>query len=143
MQLYRLAYGSKVSGRVTKTDLKQILNASIRNNTPVGVSGLLCFTQGYFFQILEGTRYPINRTFQRISQDPRHAEVVLVGLEPIAERAFGSWSMAFVDDSPATTSIVYKHCGADRLFLDYITLKEATALGQELMKPENPAGQLS
>lgn len=137
MQLYRLAYGSKVTGRLTKPDLKQILNTSIKNNAPAGISGLLCFTQGYFFQILEGTRYPINRTFQRISQDPRHGEVVLVGMEPIAERAFGSWSMAFVDDSPATTSIVYKHCGADRLVLDYLTFADAVALGQDLLKPAN------
>lgn len=134
MPLYRLAYGSKVAGRVTKTDLKQILASSVRNNTEAGISGVLCFTQGLFFQILEGKRTPLNKTFQRISHDPRHADVILIGLEAVAERAFGRWSMAFIDDSEATTSIIYKHCGADQLSLDYITMAEAVALGTDLVK---------
>lgn len=134
MQLYRLAYGSKVVGRVTKTDLKQILASSVQNNTQAGISGVLCFTSGLFFQILEGTRVPLNKTFQRISRDARHADVVVIGMEAIAERGFGRWFMAFIDDSEATTRIIYKHTGADQLSLDYITMAEAVALGTDLTR---------
>ena len=137
MQLYRLAYGSKVAGRLDKTDLKQILTASTRNNAASGVTGVLCFTKGYFFQILEGTRSPLNRTFQRISQDKRHAEVTLIGLEPAPARTFERWSMAFVDDTPATTGIILKHCGTDRLTLDYISMPDAVALGADLITPSH------
>jgi hypothetical protein len=133
LQLFRLAYGSAVSGQLSKDDLRQILAKSVQNNQAAGLTGALCFTRGYFFQILEGGRFPINQTFQKISRDERHRDIVLIGLAPIESRAFGRWSMAFIDDTPATTSIIFKHCGADRLVLDYLSMEDACALGRDLV----------
>ena len=118
---------------MTKDDLRQILAVSVVNNQPAGLTGALCFTRGYFFQILEGARFPLNKTFQKISHDQRHKDIVLIGLVPIQVRAFGNWSMAFIDDTEATTSIIFKHCGADRLVLDYLTMDDACALGRDLV----------
>ena len=133
MQLFRLAYGSTVSTRVSKDDLRQILAVSVRNNQAAGITGALCFTHGTYFQILEGRRLPLNQTFQRICRDPRHKDVVMIGLVPIDARAFGKWSMAFIDDTPATTKLIFKHCGTDRLVLDYLSMDDACALGRDLV----------
>jgi hypothetical protein len=64
------------------------------------VSGALLFNSGCFAQILEGPQAAVERCFERIQRDPRHAQVLLLDLVPIEDRAFGSWSMAFLGASP-------------------------------------------
>ncbi len=133
MQLYRLAYSSGVALPLTKADLKQILSTSVLNNQAAGVTGALCFSRGTFLQVLEGDRYKINKTFQRIERDKRHKEVALIGLAPVPERVFGNWSMAFIDDEKETRDIISKHCGVDKLVLEYMDLDQTVALVREML----------
>ena len=105
--LYRLSYYSRnnIDGAAT-TDAKQIeqiLEAARRNNEQIGVTGALMFTDGFFAQVLEGERAAVERTFDRIQLDDRHGQVTLLGFEPVAERRFGEWSMAFVGADEAAT----------------------------------------
>jgi hypothetical protein len=135
MKLYCLAYVSLVTKPLTKSDLKQILSTSVLNNQAAHVTGALCFSRGAFLQVLEGERYQINKTVRRIGRDDRHKDIYLIGLEPIEKRTFSNWAMAFIDDTPATQSIIFKHCGADKLKVDELSLQDAIALATELHGP--------
>lgn len=102
--LYRLVYASKnllQGSDISKRDaVAQILAASQSNNAKVGVTGALMFNGGAFAQVLEGPRRGVEVTFERIQQDPRHGDVTVLQCGPVEQRAFSSWSMAFVGQSP-------------------------------------------
>ncbi|HUX81803.1 MAG TPA: BLUF domain-containing protein [Halothiobacillus sp.] len=51
--LVRLLYVSKVTPQVGHGDIRTILEASQRNNTPRGVSGLLMFNPAIFYNGLK------------------------------------------------------------------------------------------
>ena len=101
--LYRLAYYSKNTIDLPEQELtgeiRQILATARRNNPPLGVTGALMFNRGCFAQVLEGPRENVSGTFERIQRDPRHAEVMLIGFDPVEARGFAAWSMAFVGAS--------------------------------------------
>ena len=102
--LQRLVYYSRnaIPGaeRERRLEIAQILEASRANNRAAGVTGALMFNSGCFAQILEGPLAGIEAIFERIQRDPRHTDVLLLDLSPIAKRGFASWSMAFVGSSP-------------------------------------------
>ena len=102
MQLCRLVYYSTYnvsSRRGPSDDLKQILATAIRSNSRKGITGGLIFNRQLFAQVLEGDDAAVTQTFVRINGDPRHRDIVLVGMEPVGERLFGTWSMGYAGRS--------------------------------------------
>ncbi|PZQ55186.1 MAG: hypothetical protein DI570_22320 [Phenylobacterium zucineum] len=99
-----LAYFSSATPGHGQPDLVPILAASRRNNSAAGVTGLLCHIDGSFLQFLEGDDDAVRATFERISHDPRHRDLVKVHDAPIAGRAFGEWSMGLVNPKEVDTA---------------------------------------
>jgi Sensors of blue-light using FAD len=113
MQLYRLVYYSKCnlisSGKPLAADLKQILATAVSKNTERGLTGGLIFNREYFAQVLEGGNAAVMQTFSRIHKDPRHKEVAITEMEPVAERLFGAWSMGFAGNSELFKKLCAEH----------------------------------
>jgi blue light- and temperature-responsive anti-repressor len=101
--LYRLVYASKNLLQGSEAEVtaavRQILDASQRNNREVGVTGALMFNAGAFAQVLEGPRRGVEATFERIQRDLRHGDVTVLQCGPTESRSFANWSMAFVGQS--------------------------------------------
>ena len=113
MYLFRLTYYShnKIAGAadtLTK-ELKGILNACKKNNPGSGISGALMFSNQFFAQTLEGDRKAVTETFCRISQDPRHGEIVILHAHPIDFRRFDDWTMAFAGQSEVSDVLYNKY----------------------------------
>lgn len=118
--LYRLVYYSRNmivgNGQVLDAAITSILATSRVNNERVGVTGALMFNSGCFGQILEGPLTAVEAVFERIQQDDRHSDVSLLGFDQVPERAFGSWSMGYVGNSPRDAdhfSLVGRDSGFD------------------------------
>ena len=79
-----------------EVQVARILMQSRKNNARDQIGGVLHYGDGYFFQCLEGERESVNRTYHRISEDPRHEEVHLLLVENVDERMFLDWSMKYV-----------------------------------------------
>ena len=94
-QLVRLVYSSQTSTPPDPLVVDGILTASRRANRAAGLSGLLVHHLTHYMQCLEGTPAAVQATFDRITRDPRHHHVVTHYLEPVEDRAFGSWFMAY------------------------------------------------
>jgi hypothetical protein len=98
--LYRIVYFSRnrIAGSSDEIyrAVQDILSVARRKNAQLGITGALMFNSGCFIQTLEGMRTPLMELFQRIKLDQRHGGVSMLTCEPIAERSFGAWSMAFV-----------------------------------------------
>ena len=107
--LYRLVYSSRnllaKVGQDAAEAVEQILAASQRNNSRVGVTGALLFNGGAFAQVLEGPRRSVEDTFERIQRDLRHSDVTVLQCGPVESRGFANWSMAFVGQSARGQSL--------------------------------------
>jgi hypothetical protein len=106
MPLSRLIYYSEyqiVRGEVSVLgQLSRILSSANRNNKAQGLTGALIFDELWFIQVLEGNREAVWRTFQRICEDERHGNVVLVEMREVAERRFGNWWMGLATRNDQT-----------------------------------------
>ncbi len=94
MHLHHIIYFSRAT--TSQVDLSALEQTSRRNNSALGISGLLFFTGTHFLQVLEGERSKISRTMERIFRDPRHEEVVIALAEDIDERCFTDGPLAIV-----------------------------------------------
>jgi N-acetyl-alpha-D-glucosaminyl L-malate synthase BshA len=62
-----------------------------------GVTGLLVFGSGIFFQWLEGPRHGVLELMDKLKADPRHDSIVqLSATEEVRERLFPEWDMELV-----------------------------------------------
>ena len=105
--LYRLVYISRneiIGDDATiRREIEQILVSARQKNPQAKITGALMFNAGSFAQVLEGPHDDIQDTFERIQCDPRHSHVVMLSLEPVKQREFFNWSMAyFGTDSTAS-----------------------------------------
>ncbi len=97
MTLARLIYSSIKTESVEVPDILRILDKATENNKRDGITGLLCFTDNMFLQVLEGDALPINQLYGRIIVDRRHTEVKLIDYSSILKREFPDWAMGFID----------------------------------------------
>ena len=106
--LHRLIYASAVTIPPQDLDdsVSAIIQASIRNNRQVSVTGLLLIHEGCFVQALEGPTEAVLDTYGRIQADPRHAEARVLQAGPAAAREFGDWNMCARRMSPADDAIL-------------------------------------
>lgn len=131
--LIRLIYCSEANPlRFNGAEMVSIMKASNRNNTEMGLSGLLCFTNQFFLQCLEGERNVVNEIFASIMNDFRHQNVQLMLIEDIKQRDFPDWAMGLVSDSKNIQELITAYVGADEFNPYEITGKAALDLLIEL-----------
>ncbi len=98
-ELYHLAYISKakIPGDLdtVKQEVNDILTAAQRNNPRLEITGALLYSGGYFCQVIEGEMEHLEELFEIIQLDGRHNEVTVLHFEPLENRGFSDWSMAF------------------------------------------------
>ena len=110
--LIQLTYASRTSKTLVFDDLKDILQASQRNNTRIGVTGALCLSNGIFLQQLEGERTSVNALYHRILLDPRHRDPAILDFSEIASRKFTEWSMGSLTSQESNRAIFLKYSQA-------------------------------
>lgn len=96
-QLVRLIYASRnlLPDAVAESEIRGILAVARRHNAPLEVTGALLFSADVFVQALEGPRAAVETVFETIQLDPRHADIVVLDVGAVGERAFAGWSMAY------------------------------------------------
>ena len=131
--LVRLMYASRATETVRPEMLNAILKKSTHNNPAVGVTGVLCFSGDIFLQVLEGGRAQVSRLYNRIAQDPRHQDVVLLSYDEIDERSFAGWAMGQVNMSRLNPALLLKYSEAAVLDPYAVSGKVSMALFNELV----------
>ena len=139
--LVRLMYASRAVPAVDQEELLAILRKSKANNPPLGVTGVLCFSEGIFLQVLEGGRSSVNGLYNRIASDSRHTQVELLSYEEIGERSFAGWSMGQVDMARLNPALLLRY--SERATLDPFAVSGAVsmALFRELVATASIVGQ--
>jgi hypothetical protein len=131
--LVRLLYASRASSTLGDMELAGILRQARQHNPSQGITGLLCQADNSFVQVLEGSRPAVNRLYNRITGDPRHTEVILLGYEEIVERRFAGWSMGQVNLQRLNPALVLKFSETARLDPYAMSGKALASLFEELV----------
>lgn len=136
MNLYRIIYSSYGKPDLGYHDLRDIMQKSETNNQRDGITGMLCYGDFVFLQILEGDRTTLSNTFHRISQDPRHHTPELIECGPIESRIFGVWSMKTVNlselKSQEVKNLILKYSTSATLKPHNMSPKQSLSLMQEI-----------
>lgn len=117
--LYRLIYRSReviaqvVPDGATEAGLQRELRAIVATarwrNKDDNITGALFFADGGFAQVLEGPRELVERTFERIAADHRHADVTVLSFTPAHQRSFPDWPMGFCGHTASGGNDLLEH----------------------------------
>lgn len=75
-------------------ELDAILASAHRNNTALGITGALIHNDSCFAQLLEGSEDAVQKVFEHIEADPRHAAACVIEIGVVPRRSFPQWAMA-------------------------------------------------
>ncbi len=101
IELIQCIYASAASRDFETVELAELLQAARENNAKLGLTGMLLYAEGSFFQVLEGQPDVVEALYAKIESDRRHDQVTLVIKEPIPKRYFDAWTMGFYEGSRA------------------------------------------
>ncbi|MEH6740943.1 MAG: BLUF domain-containing protein [Sulfitobacter sp.] len=109
--------------------LSNILEVSQKNNIRDGITGILMYHDGLFFQILEGEAAKVERCYARILIDPHHCGECKVIEETGNERSFLGKPMVYVgpDDISGISKGLIKSLVTSTIEESYRDSKYSTA----------------
>jgi hypothetical protein len=96
--LHHIVYCSRAADSVDDAEVGRIVASAQRNNPALGITGVLVFGGGVFFQWIEGPRASIEGLMALLQRDPRHHDIVsLDETEEARERLYPDWDMERVE----------------------------------------------
>jgi len=107
--LVRLLYASRATAPANPAVHESILDQSRQHNPKAGITGVLCFSDELFIQVLEGGRDEVCELYNTIARDSRHQQVRILSFEEIRERRFGNWTMGHVNLAKVNPSLLLKY----------------------------------
>jgi hypothetical protein len=131
--LVRLLYASRAAAPLTTPVVDSILAQSRAHNPKHGITGMLCYSEDLFLQVLEGGRDEVCELYNTIVRDGRHSNVRILCYEEIAERRFGSWTMGHVNVATVNPSLLLKYAKLPVLNPFNCSGQASMALLEELM----------
>ena len=93
--MFYLIYVSHAADGLKSSDLHDILKKAHEVNANLGITGLLLYKNKRFMQLIEGQEDTVRGLYQKILQDPRHRDLIVLQEDTEPERQFPGWSMAF------------------------------------------------
>ncbi|GJD44884.1 hypothetical protein AFCDBAGC_2753 [Methylobacterium cerastii] len=97
-KLYHFVYCSRAAGGVDDAEVARIVETAQRNNLAHGITGVLVFGSGVFFQWIEGPAAEIRKLIATLHRDKRHYDIVsLSQSEEERERLYPNWDMEKVE----------------------------------------------
>ena len=98
--LRQISYLSTAREEYDDAALARILAVSRPNNEARGLTGILAYGGGVFFQVLEGPSEDIDALLAILARDPRHYGLKVLDDREIDTRDFAEWSMAYATLDP-------------------------------------------
>ena len=95
--MHHIVYVSSATRLWSRTELFHLLDVCRRNNQRTGITGILLYRDGNFMQAIEGEEPELRNLMRTILLDPRHRDVIPLLDEPVPQREFPEWTMAFRD----------------------------------------------
>ncbi len=124
-----IVYRSRAAVPLTDVDLLYLLGYARDLNTQRGLTGVLLYDRGHFFQWLEGENVSLGRTWSAIRADPRHRDVRVLADQQIPARLFEGWSMQLARRERTYENVADALVVTDPVLLDDLHLNPAKVPG--------------
>lgn len=114
-ELQRLVYASRATFPPSRTagtievEVARILMQSRRHNPRNGLVGALYYSDGHFFQVLEGPAAAVDALYSRLHDDPRHRDLLLLIRQRVASMSFSGWAMKYVPNAAEVKALMAEH----------------------------------
>jgi len=92
--LYNFVYCSRAADGVDDAEVNRLIESAQRHNLTCGITGVLVFGSGVFFQWIEGPTAEVRKLIASLHGDSRHFDIVsLEQNEEKRERLYPNWQM--------------------------------------------------
>ncbi len=96
--LYHFVYCSRAAEGIDDAQVGRIVEVAQRHNLARGITGVLVFGSGIFFQWIEGPAAQMKKLIASLHRDPRHYDLVALDQsEEERERLYPTWDMERVE----------------------------------------------
>ncbi len=92
---YVISYVSTVHPQVSNYDIAKLMDFIKTNNNILNITGILIYSDGNFFQILEGEKFLIKMLFDKIKKDVRHYNIIKMLDKEIKVNSFSEYNSSF------------------------------------------------
>ena len=93
---YAISYVSSVSHTLSNDQIQEVLDYSRNWNIEHNITGILLYSEGNFFQVLEGDKDLLQSLFSRISTDERHRNLTTLFRKEVSETKFNTYKSDFI-----------------------------------------------
>ena len=93
---YAISYVSTVSSSLYDEEIQEALHFSKNWNNDNSITGILLYSQGNFFQVLEGDQEKLKKLFQRIKDDERHYDIITIFEKEVEAQKFDEYNAGFI-----------------------------------------------
>ncbi|MAN58725.1 MAG: hypothetical protein CMC08_02685 [Flavobacteriaceae bacterium] len=93
--MHTISYLSRIKKGVDNDALNELFSITKSNNDRYNVTGTLLFSEGFFFQILEGQRDVLKSLFHTIQHDARHEDILIIKNQLTTKRLFKDYRTGF------------------------------------------------
>ena len=92
--LFTFVYCSRAAAGVDDAEVDRLIESAQRHNLTCGITGVLVFGSGVFFQWIEGPAARVRKLMASLHGDPRHYDIVALDQsEERRERLYPDWQM--------------------------------------------------
>jgi len=137
--LYTFVYCSRAAEGVDDAEVNRLIESAQRHNLTCGITGVLVFGSGVFFQWIEGPAAEVRKLMASLHGDPRHYDIVSLDQnEEKRERLYPNWQMERVgaDDIRAVLQDALEsaedenNIAALKRVLDHLATRSLDSLGR-------------
>ncbi len=90
-----ISYVSTANPFLTNSELNQLFEEVELTNNSQKITGILMYSDGNFFQVLEGEKNQIQSLYEKIKLDSRHYNVIKIFERKIVNSAFTKYHSSF------------------------------------------------
>lgn len=94
--LVSITYQSRANGDFTWAQLDDLTRAAQGRNRAAGITGVLLYEDGRFFQTIEGPVEALEPVWQSIRSDPRHRYIDILAMNTSRLRMYSGWDMRWM-----------------------------------------------
>ncbi|MHA7059872.1 BLUF domain-containing protein [Aquimarina sp. M1] len=90
-----ISYVSTANQSLTNSDINELFEYVKHYNTDQNITGILMYSDGNFFQVIEGEKEQIQQLYKKIQLDSRHYNVIKIFDREILNCSFTRYHSSF------------------------------------------------
>ncbi|MEG9327513.1 Sensors of blue-light using FAD [Salinimicrobium catena] len=108
---HAICYISTATKDFTETGIRELLNKWKEKNNRLNIKGLLLYSQGHFFQVLEGEKTTVMELFNSITTDSRHTGIIQIMGKDITRGSFDDYRVEHLKEGNfSRPKIISEYC---------------------------------